>query len=47
MMVFLDVNGIELESTDEDIIDLGLGIASGKYDDKHILEWIIVCNNKY
>lgn len=45
MMVFLDVNGIELNCTDEEIIDLGLGIASGEYDDKHILEWIIACNN--
>jgi death-on-curing protein len=46
MMVFLDINGIELECTDEDIIDLGLGIASGKYDDNYVIEWIITCSNK-
>lgn len=41
MMVFLDVNGIKLKCTDKEIVDLGLGIASGKYDDKYMIEWII------
>lgn len=44
MMVFLDINGIELECSDEDIIDLGLGIASGKYNDEYIAEWILSCS---
>jgi death-on-curing protein len=46
MMVFLDINGIELVCGDEDIIDLGLGVASGKYDSEYIKEWIITFNNK-
>ncbi|AOR22716.1 type II toxin-antitoxin system death-on-curing family toxin [Clostridium taeniosporum] len=46
MMVFLEINGIELECSDEDIVDIGLGIASGKYEDDHIIEWIISCSNK-
>lgn len=46
MMVFLEINGIQLECSDEDIVDIGLGIASGKYEDEHIIDWIISCSNK-
>lgn len=46
MMVFLEVNGIELKCTDEEIIDLGLGIASGKYDSEYITKWIIDYSNR-
>lgn len=46
MMVFLEINGIELECSDGDIVDIGLGIASGKYEDDYIIEWIISCSNK-
>lgn len=46
MMVFLDVNGIELLCSDEDVIDLGLGVASGKYDTEYMKEWIITFSNK-
>ena len=46
MMVFLDVNGIELLCSDEDVIDLGLGVASGKYDSEYMKEWIITFSNK-
>ncbi|WP_297421779.1 type II toxin-antitoxin system death-on-curing family toxin [Clostridium sp.] len=46
MMVFLDINGIELVCSDEDIIDIGLGVASGKYDSEYIKEWIITFSNK-
>lgn len=45
MMVFLEINGIELECSDDEIIDLGLGVASGKYNDEYITEWIIDCSN--
>ncbi len=40
MLSFLDINGIHLSYTDEDLIDLGLGVASGKYDAEDILNWI-------
>ncbi len=40
MMVFLDINKIKLECSDEDIIDLGLGTAEGRYDSEYIEEWI-------
>ncbi|MCX7951919.1 MAG: type II toxin-antitoxin system death-on-curing family toxin [Clostridiales bacterium] len=46
MMVFLEVNGIELKCTDEEIVDLGLGVASGKYDTEYITKWIIDCSNR-
>lgn len=46
MMVFLDLNGIELKCTDEEVIDLGLGVASGKYDAEYIIQWIIVSSNR-
>lgn len=40
MMVFLEVNGINLKCSDEDIIDLGLGTAEGRYSSENIEEWI-------
>lgn len=46
IMVFLVINGIKLECSDEDIVDIGLGIASGKYEDDHIIDWIISCSDK-
>lgn len=45
-MVFLYVNGIELECTDEEIIDLGLGVAAGKYDAEYMTHWIIGTYNR-
>lgn len=46
MMVFLEINGIELKCTDEEIIDLGLGTASGKYDTEYITQWIVNCSSR-
>lgn len=40
MLVFLRVNGVSLSADNNEIIDLGLGVASGKYDYEYILEWI-------
>ncbi len=44
MMTFLEVNGIKIDPTVDDVARVGLAVASGemKYDD--LLEWII--NNK-
>lgn len=41
MMVFLEVNGIRIEPSVDDVARVGLAVASGemKYDD--LLEWII------
>jgi death-on-curing family protein len=40
MMVFLELNGVELSCTDQDIIDAGLRLARDEMDDKELLEWI-------
>lgn len=41
MMIFLEVNGIKIDPTVDDVARVGLAVASGKmkYDD--LLEWII------
>lgn len=41
MLVFLDVNQVSINCIDEEIIDLGLGVASGKYDAEYIMDWLI------
>jgi death-on-curing protein len=41
MLDFLEINGIELSYSDEELIDLGLGLAVGKINDKALLNWII------
>lgn len=41
MMTFLEMNGIILECSNEELIELGLGLASNKLDDKYLLDWII------
>lgn len=40
MLTFLEVNGRRLECSDDDIIEAGLGVASGRmgYDD--LLDWV-------
>lgn len=40
MLIFLEVNGIHMDCSNEDIVEAGLGIASGtmKYDE--LLTWV-------
>lgn len=40
MLSFLDINGVKIEATNEDVVYLGLSVADGsaKYDE--ILNWI-------
>lgn len=40
MLVFLELNHQELEYADEELIELILGIAASKYDEKHLLLWL-------
>lgn len=40
MLILLEYNNIKLKFIQEDLIDLGLGIASGKYNQEYIFEWI-------
>ena len=41
MLVFLALNGIELEHTQEELIETILSVASGKTDASGLLEWIL------
>ena len=41
MLVFLEVNGIRIECTDNELIDLGRGIAAGEIKYEEILDWIL------
>lgn len=41
MLTFLEVNGIKLECTDNDIVNAGLGVASGKMSYEDLLAWVI------
>ncbi|SHK52919.1 death on curing protein [Anaerocolumna jejuensis DSM 15929] len=41
MLVFMDVNQLEVNCSNQDIIELGLGAASGKYNTDFIIDWII------
>lgn len=41
MLTFLEVNGITLDLTNEDIIEAGLGVASGVMDCPALHRWIL------
>lgn len=41
MITFLEINGVEVVCTDEELIDLGLGLADGTVNDNDLLNWII------
>ena len=40
MLLFLDVNGVTMEYSDDDLISLGFGIADGSMDYEEILAWV-------
>ncbi len=40
MLIFLEVNGVQPDYTQEELIDLGLGIAAGNLDVNDILNWL-------
>ena len=40
MISFLELNGIHIESSDEDVIALGLGVADGSMSQEDVLKWI-------
>ena len=44
MLVFLELNGMEINCSDEELINLGLGVASGEMKDENILAWILSHN---
>ncbi len=40
MLIFLEVNGVQPDYTQDDLIKLGLGVAAGKLDVNDILNWL-------
>ena len=40
MITFLEVNGIYLDCTNEDVVMVGLALAEGKYKYDELLNWI-------
>lgn len=41
MLTFLEVNGIRLECTNEEIVQTGLGVASGEMSYEQLRDWVI------
>ena len=40
MLTFLEVNGIHMDCTNEDIVHAGLSVAAGRMDYEGLLEWV-------
>ena len=40
MLTFLEVNGIRLDCTNEDVVKIGLGVADGSMDYEALLAWM-------
>ena len=40
MLVLLSINGIELDTTNDELVGLGLGLAQGTIDTDGVLDWI-------
>jgi death-on-curing protein len=41
MLVFLDINGIPVHCSNEELIKLGLGLAEGSIDETAVIDWIV------
>jgi len=40
MLSFLELNGIKIDASNEEVAELGIAVASGSYDSDAILNWI-------
>lgn len=40
MLTFLEVNGLRVECTNEDVASVGLGVADGSMSYEDLLEWV-------
>ena len=40
MLTFLEVNGIRMDCTNEDVVEAALGVASGKMGYEDLLAWV-------
>ena len=41
MLVFLDINGLPVTCTDDELITLGLGLADSSIAESELIDWII------
>jgi death-on-curing protein len=41
MLVFLDINDIPVDCTDDELVTLGLGLADSSITESELIEWII------
>ncbi len=41
MLTFLELNGIVIDASDDELISIGLGVADGSMSDKDLLKWIL------
>ena len=41
MLVFLEMNSINIKCTDSELIELGLGLAEGRIKEEELLGWIL------
>ena len=41
MLTFLELNGIDITFSNEELITLGLGVADGSIDGEDLLNWIV------
>lgn len=41
MLTFLELNGIVIDASDDELIAIGLSVAEGSMDDKDLLKWIL------
>lgn len=44
-LIFLEMNGIELQYSQNELIELGFGVASGQLSSDDILKWLIKHTN--
>ena len=40
MLTFLEVNGIRLDCTNDEIVEVGLAVANGSMGYEPLLEWV-------
>ena len=40
MLTFLEVNGVHMDCTNEDVVEAGLGVASGEMNYEELLVWV-------
>ena len=41
MLSFLEMNGIRLQCTDDELVDIGLSVASGRMKYEELLQWVL------